>query len=888
MAKHTPMMEQYLSIKEQYQDAFLFFRLGDFYELFFEDAVKAAQELEITLTGRGGGAEERIPMCGVPYHSVDTYIAQLIDKGYKVAICEQMEDPKQAKGVVKREVTRLITPGTVMEGNFLTDKENNYLVAVYAVDGAAALAACDISTGEFYLTEVDSETALLDEILRYNPSEVIDCSQINRFSLKDMLAPHPIVLTFVSAPEADGGVDYDEQLARHFNEVAGAGHCSGNMLRATLGLLAYLKETQKRTMDHLHRIELYEPAAYMVLDQFTRRNLELVETIRDMSRKGSLLWMLDQTSTAMGGRLLRRWVDRPLLSKAAIEKRQQAVEVLYHEWLAREEIRRALKEVYDLERLAGRIAYGSASARDLIQLKSSLLAIPALKQQLEDIATTSNSLQEITAQLDACPDIVEIIDQGITDDPPLALKEGGLIKDGYDEYLDRLRTASRDGKQWIASLEKQEREATGIRSLKVGYNKVFGYYIEVTRANLAALPEGRYERKQTLANAERFITPELKEKEALILEADEKRTELEYQLFVEIRDKIAGQVKRLQDLALQVAAVDVIQSLAALAQERSYTKPAIVEDGRVEIADGRHPVVETVVAEQSFVPNDTHLLADGQQMMLITGPNMAGKSTYMRQVALIMIMAQLGSFVPAQKAVITPVDRIFTRIGAADDLVGGQSTFMVEMKEIEVTLRNANARSLVIIDELGRGTSTSEGMSIAQAVIEYLHDDVGCKTLVSTHYHELSHLEDTLDNLKNYHMAVEESGDSVVFLRKLIAGPADKSYGIYCAQIAGIPDRVIQRANHLLEEFVGSSEGGAHRLAANETAAFQSEPQQLDLFGTIEEPASTTEPAYSNERNGQSSVESQIVKKLKDADLMAMTPLDAINFVFELKKQLAK
>jgi DNA mismatch repair protein MutS len=882
MAKHTPMMEQYLSIKEQYKDAFLFFRLGDFYELFFEDAVKAAQELEITLTGRGGGAEERIPMCGVPYHSVDTYIAQLIDKGYKVAICEQVEDPKQAKGVVRREVTRLITPGTVMEGNLLTDKENNYLLAVYAGEEAAALAACDITTGEFYVTEVHSETALLDEILRYNPSEVMDCSQTDVFSLKDMLASYPIVLTLGSVPEADETAVPEEELARLFSEVAGERTCSGKMLRATLGLLAYLKETQKRSMDHLHRVELYEPAAYMVLDQFTRRNLELVETIRDKSKKGSLLWMLDQTSTAMGGRLLRRWIDRPLLAKAPIEKRQQAVDVLYHEWLAREEIRSALKEVYDMERLAGRIAYGSASARDLIQLKSSLLAIPALKQQLEEVAGVSGSLQEIAAKLDGCPDIVEIIDRGITDDPPLGLKEGGLIKESYNEYLDTLRSASRDGKQWIASLEKQERDVTGIRSLKVGYNKVFGYYIEVTRANLAALPEGRYERKQTLANAERFITPELKEKEALILEADEKRTELEYQLFVEIRDKVAGQVKRLQDLALQVAAIDVIQSLAALAQERSYTKPEIAEDGRVEIVLGRHPVVESVLAGQSFVPNDTCLLTHGQQMMLITGPNMAGKSTYMRQVALIMIMAQLGGFVPAENAVITPVDRIFTRIGAADDLVGGQSTFMVEMKEIEVTLRNANARSLVIIDELGRGTSTSEGMSIAQAVIEYLHDDVGCKTLVSTHYHELSHLEDTLANLKNYHMAVEESDDSVIFLRKLIAGPADKSYGIYCAQIAGIPDRVIERANHLLEEYDANPERQSPRLAASETAAFESEPQQLDLFGAIDPPGST------KESNGPSSMERRVLKKLQDADLMSMTPLDAINFVFELKKQLAK
>ncbi|WP_027417859.1 DNA mismatch repair protein MutS [Aneurinibacillus terranovensis] len=884
MAKYTPMMEQYLAIKDQHQDAFLFFRLGDFYELFFDDAINAARELEITLTGREGGAEERIPMCGVPHHSVDAYIAQLIEKGYKVAICEQVEDPKQAKGVVKREVTRIITPGTVMEGKFLTDKENNYLVAVYHERNSFALAACDISTGEFYVTEMNGISSLLDEIVQYHPSEVIELQPESGSFVSESLAPYSIVVTSRGVPRIDAVVSPDMQLGDLFSEVSGAKTCTWTMLTAAVGLITYLKETQKRTLGHLHRVELYESASYMVLDQFTRRNLELVETIRDKSKKGSLLWLLDQTATAMGARQLRRWIDKPLLNKQDIERRQEAVQALIDNWLAREEIRTRLKDVYDLERLAGRIAYGTASARDLIQLKSSLLAVPALQNILREMQGAATALQELEAKLDACPDIVEMIESGIVDDPPLVMKDGGLIKEGYNAYLDQLRMASREGKQWIASLEKREREATGIRSLKVGYNKVFGYYIEVTKSNLTALPEGRYERKQTLANAERYITPELKEKEALILEADEKRIELEYQLFVEIREKIAGQVKRVQDIAMQVATLDVLQSLATIAQERSYVKPQIATSGSLIIADGRHPVVESVLQHESFVPNDTHLSSETQQMMLITGPNMAGKSTYMRQVALIIIMAQLGSFVPAQSAHVTPVDRIFTRIGAADDLVGGQSTFMVEMKEIEITLRNANARSLVIIDELGRGTSTSEGMSIAQAVIEYLHHDIGCKTLVSTHYHELSHLEASLPRLKNFHMAVNESDDTVIFLRKLIEGPADKSYGIYCAQIAGLPSSVIERANRLLDEYEGQmNQKVPSEIAGQEilSVATVDEPLQLDMFGT-------TVSTIVKKESKLTGPEAKAVKKLREADLINMTPLEAMNLLFELKQHIGK
>lgn len=902
--KYTPMIQQYLAIKAQYQDAFLFFRLGDFYELFFEDALTASRELEITLTGREGGGEERIPMCGVPHHSVDAYIAQLIEKGYKVAICEQVEDPKQAKGVVRREVTRVITPGTVMEGKLLQDKENNYLLSALMGDAAFALAACDISTGEFHVTEVPTKSQLFDEIMQYRPSELVLLTGEETpegEELSEQLALYSIVVTKRSV-DIDMQEDTQAGFAALFSDVKSGRESTPTMLAASRGLLSYLKETQKRSLDHLHRVNLYEAAAFMVLDQFTRRNLELVETIREKSKKGSLLWLLDQTVTAMGGRLLRRWIDKPLLSKMEIERRQEAVQALLDGWLARDELRTCLKDVYDLERLAGRIAYGTASPRDLVQLKSSLRAIPMLKRTLRELAGDSGALRDVAGRLDPCPDIIDIIETSIVDDPPIAIKEGGLIKEGYHDYLDKLRTASREGKQWIAGLEQQERQVTGIRSLKVGYNKVFGYYIEVTKANLAALPEGRYERKQTLANAERFITPELKEKEALILEAEEKRSELEYQLFVEIREKIAYQVKRLQTLAVQVATVDVLQSFATVAQDNRYVKPEILADGQLVIQDGRHPVVEAVLRGEPFVPNDTELGTD-QQILLITGPNMAGKSTYMRQVALIVIMAQIGSFVPAEFVQITPVDRIFTRIGAADDLVGGQSTFMVEMKEIEVTLSNAGERSLVIIDELGRGTSTSEGMSIAQAVIEYLHNDIGCKTLVSTHYHELSHLEATLGCLKNFHMAVNETEDNVIFLRKLIHGPADKSYGIYCAQIAGLPPRIIERANQLLDEYEGAVarevmlEGEDLRLPEGSSSVAEpqidlvresvavkivEETEQLDLFG---EPVRSVQEKKTD-RPVANKTEEKALKKLREADLLNMTPMQAMNFLFELKQHM--
>ncbi|QAY66061.1 DNA mismatch repair protein MutS [Paenibacillus protaetiae] len=792
MAGYTPMIQQYLSVKEQAKDAFLFFRLGDFYEMFFEDAVAAARELEITLTGRDGGMAEKIPMCGVPYHSADNYIARLVEKGYKVAICEQVEDPSAAKGVVRREIVRVITPGTVMESKSLADKSNNFIVSV-AGYGARfyGIAACDLSTGELYVTSVvPTLEALLDEINVYEPSEMVgEAPLLAELQPLVAAAGRPVLLTPREPAPAD-------KLAGQFGHEQLAGLAAERLAAVSL-LTGYLDETQKRSLHHVRTVRTYETNQYMVLDNYTRRNLELTETVRDRSKKGSLLSLLDRTQTSMGARLLRRWIDKPLLNAAAIEARLEAVDTLYRNLILREDIRTELKEIYDLERLVGRVAFGSANGRDMNALKNSLLRVP----QLAALSASSGSatLAALVRGLDTCADIAEAIDAVIVDEPPVSVREGGLIRGGCDPYLDQLREASTNGKRWLAELERQEREATGIKSLKIGYNKVFGYYLEVTKANLPMLPEGRYERKQTLASAERFVTPELKEKERLILEAEEKMVDLEYEKFLELRDHVALHLSRLQKLAETIAALDVYQSLALVSAERRYAKPSITEGYNLKIEEGRHPVVESVMEGAPFITNSASLTQEDHSMLLITGPNMAGKSTYMRQVALIVIMAQIGCFVPAKGAEVPLVDRIFTRIGAADDLIGGQSTFMVEMKDIQIMTEKATRDSLVIIDELGRGTSTSEGMAIAQAVIEFVHHHIGCKALVSTHFHELSHLEESLPSLANACMAVEESGDHVTFLRKLIPGAASTSYGIYCARLAGLPESVIGRAYELLD-----------------------------------------------------------------------------------------
>ncbi len=890
MAQYTPMIQQYLAVKAQAPDAFLFFRLGDFYEMFFEDALNASRELEITLTGREGGMEERIPMCGVPYHSAETYIARLVEKGYKVAICEQVEDPADAKGVVRREIVRIVTPGTVMDSKLLGETSNNYIVSVVKQDGLYGFTACDISTGELYTTCLENSLELvIDELNVYNPSEMIGptslLEEIKRYTAQ---WGRDIVSTDWTAAD-------ESLLAEHFPGEASLTVFSlkpANRQGVAM-LLTYLRETQKRALVHVKHIRLYEHDQFMTMDPFTRRNLELVETVRERAKKGSLLWLLDKTVTAMGARMLRRWIEKPLMNAARIEERLEAVDRLYNHLMVREDLKSALKEVYDLERLVARISYGNANARDLAALKHSLQQVPLFREVCASSGSTT--LQSLVADMDDCADVMSWIAEAIEDEPPVSVRDGGIIREGYHGYLDQLRAASANGKQWIAELERREREATGIKSLKIGYNKVFGYYIEVTKANMAALPEGRYERKQTLANAERYVTPELKEKESLILEAQDKMIDLEYELFTELRNRISEHISRLQGLAELIAAADVYQSLATVSAAYHYRRPEIGESYELLIEDGRHPVVEAVLQEGAFIANDTILKEEEGRILLITGPNMAGKSTYMRQVAVICLMAQIGCFVPAKAARIPLIDRIFTRIGAADDLIGGQSTFMVEMMDIQVMTEKATPKSLVIIDELGRGTSTGEGMAIAQAVIEFLHDSVGCKTLVSTHFHELAHLEQSLTHLHNHCMAVKESGQQVTFLRKLIRGAADTSYGIYCAEIAGLPRPIIERSYELLHVFEARA---AHQeSAAASTRSAPSVPPILSSAPNL--PASPvavpavqlslfeeTPHAEDKQKKKQDAKSQQILDQLKGLDLINMTPLQALNLIHEMKQKL--
>lgn len=897
MAKYTPMMEQYLAVKAQVPDAFLFFRLGDFYEMFFEDAIQASRELEITLTGREGGAEERIPMCGVPYHSADNYIARLIEKGYKVAICEQMESPSETKGMVRREIVRIVTPGTLMDGKLLSESVNNYIASVVKEENGIGFAVCDISTGELYTAALPGTEALLDELSVYGPKEIIGTAEaVEWLKRNGASALRPPVYTVWDKEDPQAlEAQYGEEELRKLAALT----------RRTVSLLiAYLGETQKRSLGHMTRIEIYRPSQYMVMDPFTRRNLELTETVRDRAKRGSLLWLLDETVTSMGGRLLRRWIEKPLVNRDRVEERLEAVNALYNNLIVREDLRQSLKDVYDLERLTARVSYGSANARDMLALKISLSRMPEAVRLCRE--SGSRSLAALVEGLDECADVQEWIASAIVDEPPVSVRDGGMIRLGYNDRLDQLKEANQNGKQWLAELEQKERERTGIRSLKVGFNKVFGYYIEITRSHLANLPEGLYERKQTLANAERFITPELKEKEALILEAEEKMVDVEYALFNELREKIALQVHRLQRLAEVVAAVDVYQSLASVSARRRFRKPELSAGYDLTVAGGRHPVVEAVMQDGSFVANDTAMTAEGGPMLLITGPNMAGKSTYMRQVAIICIMAQIGCFVPAERAVIPMTDRIFTRIGAADDLIGGQSTFMVEMMDIQVMTEKATRQSLVIIDELGRGTSTGEGMAIAQAVIEFMHDRVGCKTLVSTHFHELAHLEESLAGLKNYCMAVKESDGQVTFLRKLIPGAASTSYGIYCARIAGLPGGIIDRAYQLLgafEERAGAVEAAvslereseepelvpavpvvpsASIAAAPEALVDTAPAVQLSLFGLEEDKPSAADKA----KRKQDARTEGVMSSIREMDLMNMTPMMAMNLLYELKRKL--
>lgn len=860
MTQYTPMIQQYLAIKKDYPDTFLFFRLGDFYELFFDDAIAASRELEITLTGREGGGAEKIPMCGVPHHSADAYIAELLKKGYKVAVCEQVEDPKEAKGVVRREVTRVITPGTMMEGKWLADKENNYLVALADAHGSMGVAACDMSTGEMYVTSLAGRReAALDEAMQYRPKELVVTGWSGELKTD-------VPLTSLDP----SGIDASAVDAQYGADASGL---DLPMRLAVNALLHYIGVTQKRSLTHMRLIKRYDAKQYLQMDSFSRRNLELTETIRDKSKKGSLLWLLDRTETAMGGRMLRRWIERPLVNKSELEARLDAVAHLKGDLLLRADVRRCLDQVYDLERLAGRISYGNANARDLVQLRLSLESVPELKGLL--LGSGSPVLHELASGMDECADIAAFLQAALVDDPPISVREGGLIRSGYDAYLDKLHTASREGKTWIAQLEQTEREATGIRSLKVGFNKVFGYYIEVSRANLANIPAGRYERKQTLANAERFITPELKEKEALILEAEEKLIELEYQLFVQVRSEVALHIPRLQNLAERIAAIDVLQAFATVSDERGYVRPELVTTGECIISEGRHPVVEAVLEREKYVANDVEMNQTDRQILLITGPNMAGKSTYMRQIALLVVMAQIGCFVPAKAARLSLVDQIFTRIGAADDLVGGHSTFMVEMLETKHALQKATAQSLILLDEIGRGTSTYDGMALAQSVIEYIQQKIGAKTLFSTHYHELTGLAESLPGVVNVNARCEERGGKLLFLHKIEPGRADKSYGIHVAELAEMPREVIDRAREILS---GLEQGSTLAKAGDQQLS-------LDTLWSAQAPSAA---ALDESATRLSPEEEQIVAELRELDLNQTTPMDAMLKLFQWKQQLKK
>ncbi|MEC1157109.1 DNA mismatch repair protein MutS [Cytobacillus horneckiae] len=863
-AAYTPMIQQYLRVKAEYKDAFLFFRLGDFYEMFFEDAIHASRELEITLTSREGGTEERIPMCGVPYHSAANYIEQLVEKGYKVAICEQTEDPKQAKGVVRREVVQLITPGTMMEGRGLNEKENNFIASVTPFsDHTFGFAYNDLSTGETKATLIAEEfTAVLNEISLSGAKEIVVPVDFHEDWLKKM--KERTVMT-ISYEDAIGIQDAYAPLLQSLTQ---------EKLRMTASrLFNYLHRTQKRSLDHLQPVNFYQMDQFMKIDYFSKRNLELTETIRAKGKKGSLLWLLDETKTAMGSRLLKQWIDRPLISEEEIKRRHTLVETLMESFFEREDIREKLNEVYDLERLAGRVAFGNVNARDLVQLKKSLQQIPSLKEIVNSLP--NEEAKTMANELDACEEVADLLEQAMVENPPMSIKEGNLIQDGYHSELDRYRDATKNGKTWIAQLEKQEREKTGIKSLKVGYNRVFGYYIEVTKSNLHLLKEGQYDRKQTLTNAERFITPELKEKEALILQAEEKSVELEYQLFTDVREHVKEFIPRLQKLAKKISELDVLQCFSVVSEQRHYVKPIFSTDKKVIIKDGRHPVVEKVMNAQEYVPNDC-LMDSEREVLLITGPNMSGKSTYMRQVALTAILAQIGCYVPASQAVLPIFDQVFTRIGAADDLISGQSTFMVEMLEAKNAIVNATQNSLILFDEIGRGTSTYDGMALAQAIIEYIHHRIGAKTLFSTHYHELTVLEEELEKVKNVHVSAVEQNGKVVFLHKIKEGAADKSYGIHVAQLADLPDELISRANEILTGLEQQSEKPVNNTDLPSKPVKQETEGQLSFF----------EEVSTDNKNSVNSKEKRIIDKIKKLDILDMTPMDALNTLYELHKKI--
>ena len=870
-------MVHYCQTKCAYKDSILFYRLGDFYEMFFEDAKTVSRELELTLTGKDCGLSERAPMCGIPYHAAETYINRLIDKGYKVAICEQVEDPKTAKGIVKREVTRVVTPGTNLNMQELDEGKNNYLMAIVCVGDHFGVSTADITTGDCYVTEIDEERKLWDEINKFLPAEIIcnDAFLVSGVDVDDLR--NRLHISVFALESWYFGDDLCKQtLLEHFKisslEGLGLADYDSGVIAAG-SLFRYLLDTQKNTMEHMNKIIPYTTDRYMVIDSSSRRNLELVETLREKQKRGSLLWVLDKTKTAMGARMLRSFVEQPLIDADAINERLDAVTELNMQAMLREEIREYLNPVYDLERLVSRISYRSANPRDLLAFKMSLEMIPHIKNLLANF--TSPLLVRINEQMDGLEDLYTLLEASITEDPPLAVKEGGIIREGYNEQVDTYRNSKTQGKSWLAQLEAEEKEKTGIRNLKIKYNKVFGYYLEVTNSFKNLVPE-YYTRKQTLTNAERYITPKLKELEDMILGAEDKLFALEYDLFCQVREELAAQIPRIQETAKAIAQLDVYASLSVVAQRNNYVRPTVNTKGVIDIKNGRHPVVEKMINNDMFIANDTYLDNGSKRVSVITGPNMAGKSTYMRQTALIVLMAQIGSFVPAEKAKIGVVDRIFTRVGASDDLASGQSTFMVEMTEVANILRNATAKSLLILDEIGRGTSTFDGLSIAWAVIEHISNTklLGAKTLFATHYHELTELEGKIPGVNNYCIAVKERGDDIVFLRKIVKGGADKSYGIQVAKLAGVPDSVLDRAKELVDELVHTDITSTFKDLAENSRKTKPKAvhydevdlEQISLFDTVQD--------------------QDIIEELKNLDITMLTPMDAMNTLYRLQNKL--
>ena len=876
MAEFTPMMQHYLQTKKENPGCILFYRLGDFYEMFFDDAVLVSRELELTLTGKSCGMEERAPMCGIPYHALDNYLSRLVNKGYKLAICEQVEDPKEAKGMVKREVVRIVTPGTNIDNMALDETKNNYIMSIAFVDDKYGIAVADVTTADFLVTELDSKK-LLDEIYKYNPSEIV-CNEaflVSGFPLDEIRERLHLVVSSLDAVYFDEKLSTD-LLLKHFktNSLESLGLREFEIGTIAAGaLLKYLYEIQKSSLEHMTHIRPYINGNYMMLDHATRRNLELVETLREKQKRGSLLWVLDKTKTAMGARTLRSYIEQPLNDYDVIIRRHKAIEEINRQMITREELREYLNPIYDLERIMTKVIYQTANPRDLLAFKTSIAMLPPIKSLLADYR--GDLLRQICEDLDPLEDLHALIDASISEDPPISVRDGDIIKDGYSEDIDHYRDAKTKGKQWLADLEIKEREKTGIKNLKVKYNKVFGYYLEVTNSYKDLVPD-YFIRKQTLANAERYFTPELKELEDTILGAEDKLTTLEYEYFREIREHIASQIERIQKTAKAVANLDVFLSLAYVAETNHYCKPRMNKKGIIDIKSGRHPVVEKMIPNDMFIENDVYLDNQKHRVSIITGPNMAGKSTYMRQVALIVLMAQIGSFVPAKEANIGIVDRIFTRVGASDDLASGQSTFMVEMNEVANILRNATSHSLLILDEIGRGTSTFDGLSIAWAVVEYISDTklLGAKTLFATHYHELTELEGKLDGVNNYCIAVKENGDDIVFLRKIIPGGADKSYGIQVAKLAGLPDTVIERAKQIVEELsTNDIVETARNIAAQSGDNAAKKPEKLDevdlgqmsLFDTVKN--------------------DDIIKELEELDITNITPMEALNKLDELQSK---